>query len=107
MNATRVEPRARSRDDRIQFGERDQLDLREAVVPRTCDHLVERIDRLLLLAVGIERESEVAIGLRLLRAQIEDLAKHCDRELGLLGLQQAISENAQNVTILEVHLREV
>ena len=70
-----VERLAGGGDDRVQLGERDQLDLGKAPVPRPQHHFAQRVDRLLELPVGGVGESQVAPRLRLVGLSSATLRK--------------------------------
>ena len=91
----------------VHFVERGQLDFGEAPVPSAFHDLLEQVDGSLVLLVGGEGEGEVAVGLWFLLAHLQDFLEDGHGELWATDLHEAITENAQELRVLQFHFRHV
>ena len=94
-------------DHHVELGERGHVDVGEAAVPGARHHLPQLVGTVLPLAGVVVREAEVAVRLRLVRAQALHGAQHGDRKRRLFRLQQAVAEHTQDVAVLQLHLGQV
>jgi hypothetical protein len=94
-------------DEGVELDEGHELDLGEAVVPAAGDDLPQEVDGGLQVAESGAGLGEVAVALRLLGPQGADAGEDGAREVGAVGLQQAVAEDAQDGGAVELHLGEV
>ena len=69
--------------------------------------MAEQVDGPLVLLVGGEGESEVAVGLGFFFAHLQNFLEHGDCELRTANLHQPVAEDAEQLRILQFHLGHV